>query len=86
MPPILYGYSRKMSTRDELRRIEEDLARLRAENRDIREQIRDMGATDQMERAAVISAADEQVELIAGLERRRDALLARLEKEESASG
>ncbi|WP_188194272.1 hypothetical protein [Nonomuraea sp. SYSU D8015] len=75
-----------MSTRDELRRIEEDLARLRAENRDIREQIRDMGATDQIEKAAVISQADEQVELIADLERRRDSLIARLEKEEEALG
>jgi hypothetical protein len=71
-----------MSTRDELQRVEEDLARLRAENQEIRDQIRDMGATDQMEKAAVISQADEQVELIAQLERRRDALLARLEKEE----
>lgn len=73
-----------MSTRDELRQIEEDLTRLRAENRDIREQIRDMGATDQIEKAAVISQADEQIELIADLERRRDALIARLEKEEGA--
>lgn len=71
-----------MSTRDELQRVEEDLVRLRAENQEIRDQIRDMGATDQMEKAAVISQADEQVELIAQLERRRDALLARLEKEE----
>jgi septal ring factor EnvC (AmiA/AmiB activator) len=75
-----------MSTRDELRQVEQDLARLRAENRDIREQIRDMGATDQVEKAAVISQADEQVELIADLERRRDFLLARLEKEEGAVG
>ncbi|WP_171075130.1 hypothetical protein [Nonomuraea basaltis] len=70
-----------MSTKDELRRVEEDLARLWAENQDIRDQLRDMGATDQVEKAAVISQADEQVELIAGLERRRDFLLARLEKE-----
>ncbi|MGI5286046.1 hypothetical protein ACQEVF_22295 [Nonomuraea polychroma] len=69
-----------MSTKDELRQVEEDLERLRAENREIREQIRDMGATDQMEKAAVISQADEQVELIAGLERRRDWLLQRLEE------
>ncbi|HEX4815394.1 MAG TPA: hypothetical protein VFV66_21840 [Nonomuraea sp.] len=75
-----------MSTRDELRQVEQDLARLRAENRDIRAQIRDMGATDQVEKAAVISQADEQVELIADLERRRDFLLARLEEEEGAVG
>jgi hypothetical protein len=70
-----------MSTKDELQRVEDDLARLRAENQDIREQIRDMGATDQVEKAAVISQADEQVELIAGLERRRDSLRQRLEEE-----
>ncbi|MGP3959228.1 hypothetical protein ACTWPT_24795 [Nonomuraea sp. 3N208] len=67
-----------MSTKDELRQIEEDLERLRAENRDIREQIRDMGVTDQIEKASMISQADEQVELIADLELRRDWLLQRL--------
>ncbi|GAA4978585.1 septal ring factor EnvC (AmiA/AmiB activator) [Nonomuraea thailandensis] len=73
-----------MSTRDELRRVEEDLTRLRAENQDVRDQIRDMGATDQIEISAMISQADEQVELIAGLERRRDRLIQRLEEEEGA--
>ncbi|MEW9553725.1 hypothetical protein [Nonomuraea sp. NPDC050783] len=73
-----------MSTKDDLREVEETLARLRAENHDIREQIRDMGATDQTEKSAVISQADEQAELIADLERRRDALLARLLEEGSA--
>ncbi|MEO3890368.1 hypothetical protein [Nonomuraea sp. B5E05] len=69
-----------MSTKDELRQVEEDLARLRAENQDIRDQIRDMGATDQVEISAMISQADEQVELIAELERRRDSLRGRLEE------
>lgn len=72
-----------MSTKDELRQVEEDLARLRAENQDIRDQIRDMGATDQVEISAMISQADEQVELIAGLERRRDSLRRRLEEGEA---
>ncbi|MEO3806207.1 hypothetical protein [Nonomuraea sp. B1E8] len=71
-----------MSTKDELRQVEEDLARLRAENQDIRDQIRDMGATDQVEISAMISQADEQVELIAELERRRDNLRGRLEEGE----
>jgi predicted HAD superfamily hydrolase len=75
-----------MSTKDELRQVEEDLERLRAENREIREQIRDMGATDQMEKAAVISQADEQVELIAGLERRRDWLIQRLKEGKERAG
>ncbi|UBU12725.1 hypothetical protein [Nonomuraea gerenzanensis] len=70
-----------MSTKDELRQIEEDLTRLRAENQDVRDQIRDMGATDQIEVSAMISQADEQVELIAELERRRDRLIERLEEE-----
>ncbi|GAA3114178.1 MULTISPECIES: hypothetical protein [Nonomuraea] len=68
-----------MSTKDELQRIEADLARLRAENQEIRDQIRDIGATDQVEIGAMISQADEQVELIADLERRRDGLLQKLE-------
>jgi septal ring factor EnvC (AmiA/AmiB activator) len=72
-----------MSTKDELRQVEEDLARLRAENQDIRDQIRDMGATDQVEISAMISQADEQVELIAELERRRDSLRGRLEEGEA---
>ncbi|TMR09542.1 hypothetical protein ETD86_43105 [Nonomuraea turkmeniaca] len=75
-----------MSTMDELRQVEEDLERLRAENREIREQLRDMGATDQVEKSAVISQADEQVELIAGLERRRDWLLQRLEEGKTRGG
>ncbi|MFI6738783.1 hypothetical protein ACIBI9_38165 [Nonomuraea sp. NPDC050451] len=70
-----------MSTKDDLRRVEEDLARLKAENQDLRNQIRDMGATDQVEISAVISQADEQEELIAQLEGRRDSLLKRLESE-----
>jgi septal ring factor EnvC (AmiA/AmiB activator) len=70
-----------MSTKDELRRVEDDLTRLRAENQDVRDQIRDMGATDQIEVSAMISQADEQVELIAQLERRRDRLIQRLEEE-----
>ncbi|MEV4568671.1 hypothetical protein AB0K12_33300 [Nonomuraea sp. NPDC049419] len=70
-----------MSTKDELQQIEADLARLRAENQEIRDQIRDIGATDQVEIGAMISQADEQVELIADLERRRDGLLQKLESE-----
>lgn len=70
-----------MSTKDELRQVEEDLTRLRAENQDVRDQIGDMGATDQVEISAMISQADEQVELIADLERRRDSLIRKLEEE-----
>ncbi|MGN9843556.1 hypothetical protein ACTMTI_36070 [Nonomuraea sp. H19] len=70
-----------MTTKDELRRVEEDLTRLRAENKDIRDQIRDMGATDQVEISAMIQQADEQAELIAGLERRRDNLVRKLEEQ-----
>ncbi|MCF6468621.1 hypothetical protein FAF44_09515 [Nonomuraea sp. MG754425] len=70
-----------MSTKDELRRVEEDLTRLRAENQEIRDQIGDMGATDQIEISSMLGQADEQVELIADLERRRDRLIQRLEEE-----
>jgi len=73
-----------MSIKDELEQVEADLARLRAENQEIRDQIRDIGATDQVEIASMISQADEQAELIAELERRRDGLLERLKQEEGA--
>ncbi|MEV0231062.1 hypothetical protein [Nonomuraea sp. NPDC050786] len=70
-----------MTTKDELQQVEEDLVRLKAENKDVRNQIRDIGATDQVEISAMISQADEQEELIAQLERRRDALQQRLQQE-----
>ncbi|KAB8191467.1 hypothetical protein FH608_029855 [Nonomuraea phyllanthi] len=70
-----------MTTKDELRQVEEDLDRLRAENRDLRDQVSDIGATDQVEISAMISQADEQEELIAQLERRRDTLRQRLQAE-----
>ncbi|HUR03862.1 MAG TPA: hypothetical protein VM347_15060 [Nonomuraea sp.] len=66
-----------MSVEDELRQVEEDLARLRAQTKDLRDQIGDMGATDQVEVGAMIGMADEQEELIADLERRRDELVRR---------
>ncbi|MEU4232076.1 hypothetical protein AB0F17_47955 [Nonomuraea sp. NPDC026600] len=66
-----------MSVEDELRQVEEDLTRLRAQTKDLRDQIGDMGATDQVEVGAMIGMADEQEELIADLERRRDDLLRR---------
>ncbi|AQZ68420.1 unnamed protein product [[Actinomadura] parvosata subsp. kistnae] len=72
-----------MSIEDEIRQVEEDLARLRAENKDMRDQIRTMGATDQIEISAMISQSDEQLELIAELERRRDRLMEK-QKEEGA--
>lgn len=66
-----------MSVEDELRQVEEDLTRLRTQTKDLRDQIGDMGATDQVEVGAMIGMADEQEELIADLERRRDELLRR---------
>ncbi|GAA2400620.1 hypothetical protein [Nonomuraea africana] len=67
-----------MSTQDELRRLEEDLARLKASNADLRSQISDMGATDVVEKSAMLGMADEQDGLIAELESRRDELRSRL--------
>ncbi|MEV4105047.1 hypothetical protein AB0J42_32805 [Nonomuraea sp. NPDC049649] len=66
-----------MSIQEELRRLDEEIARLKQENREQREQIRDMGATDQTEIAALITQADEQAGLIAELEERRESLLRR---------
>ncbi|MFI9596961.1 hypothetical protein [Nonomuraea sp. NPDC052265] len=70
-----------MTTKDELRQVEEDLARLKAENQDLRDQVGDIGATDQIETSAMIAQADEQSELIADLERRRADLERRVEEE-----
>ncbi|MER6946677.1 hypothetical protein ABZ297_43885 [Nonomuraea sp. NPDC005983] len=63
-----------MSVEDELQQVEADLVRLKAENKELRDQIGDMGATDQTEIGALIGMADEQQGLIAELERRRDDL------------
>ncbi|GAA4525363.1 hypothetical protein GCM10023096_57230 [Nonomuraea ferruginea] len=68
------GYSPGMSNEEELRRLDEDIARLKQENREQREQIRDMGATDQTEIASLITQADEQAGLISELEERRESL------------
>jgi hypothetical protein len=70
-----------MSTEDDLRRLDEDLAKLKQDNQDLRDQIRDIGATDQLEIAAMIAQADEQAGLIAELEARRETLRLRLEQE-----
>ncbi|MFI6927509.1 hypothetical protein ACIBIZ_46785 [Nonomuraea spiralis] len=70
-----------MSTKDELRQVEADLARLKAENQEVRDQVGDMGATDQIEISAMIAQADEQSELIAELERRRADLERRVKEE-----
>ncbi|MEU6714955.1 hypothetical protein ABZ897_26120 [Nonomuraea sp. NPDC046802] len=71
-----------MGNKDELRQVEEDLVRLRAQNQEMRRQVREVGATDQVEVSAMISQADELMELIAELERRRDTLRERVEKGE----
>ncbi|MEV4838796.1 hypothetical protein AB0K05_30125 [Nonomuraea sp. NPDC049486] len=63
-----------MSNEEELRRLDEEIARLKQENREQREQIRDMGATDQTEIASLITQADEQAGLISELEERRESL------------
>ncbi|MFE3451232.1 hypothetical protein ACFXJ8_20145 [Nonomuraea sp. NPDC059194] len=68
-----------MSTQEELRQLEEDLAKLKASNADLRSQVSDMGATDAVERAAMLGMADEQDGLIAELEARRDELRSRLD-------
>jgi hypothetical protein len=70
-----------MSAKDELRQVEEDLARLKDENQSVRDQVGDMGATDQVEVSAMIAQADEQSELIAQLEQRRADLQSRVEEE-----
>jgi hypothetical protein len=70
-----------MSTKDELRQIDQEVARMRAEVADLRDQIGDMGATDEVEKSAMINMADEQDGRIAELEGRREELLRRLGEE-----
>ncbi|WP_336210864.1 hypothetical protein [Nonomuraea sp. LPB2021202275-12-8] len=68
-----------MSTEDDLRELDQEIAKLKQDNQDMRSQIRDMGATDQFEISAMIAQADEQEGLIAELEQRRETLRQRLE-------
>ncbi|GAA3447029.1 hypothetical protein [Planomonospora venezuelensis] len=67
-----------MSKRDELRQVEADLERLRAEVAALRDQVGEIGATDAVERSQMINMADEQQGLITELEARREALLGSL--------
>ncbi|GGT06736.1 hypothetical protein GCM10010156_75140 [Planobispora rosea] len=68
-----------MSKREELRQVEADLERLRAEVASIRDQLTDLGPADAVERSQMINMADEQQALIVGLEARRDTLLRSLD-------
>ena len=67
-------------TRAELAQVEQELADVRRSAAELRQQSGDdnSGPTDPEDRAALIAEADEQDNLAATLERRRDALRARL--------
>ncbi|MEU4535217.1 hypothetical protein AB0G15_10155 [Streptosporangium sp. NPDC023825] len=67
-----------MSLQEELRQVEEDLERLRAEVADMRRQVGEVGPTDPAERSMMINQADEQEILVGELEARREDLLKRL--------
>jgi hypothetical protein len=67
-----------MSIHEELRRLEEDLARLRSEAVELHRQVGDMGPTDAAERSALINMADQQEALAGDLEARREKLLRRI--------
>ncbi|MFF5209036.1 hypothetical protein [Streptosporangium sp. NPDC000396] len=64
-----------MSIQEELRQVESDLARLRAEAADLRTQVGEIGPTDVNERAALITMAEQQESLAGELEARRERLL-----------
>ena len=64
-----------MSIDEEVRRLDEEIARLKQQNQEQREQIRDMGATDQTEIAALITQIEEQEAVIAELEERPASLV-----------
>ncbi|GAA3809538.1 hypothetical protein GCM10022226_32340 [Sphaerisporangium flaviroseum] len=66
--------------REELRMVEEDLARLRENARELRETVgeRSIAPTDSAEMSTLITMAEEQEGLAATLEARREELLRRL--------
>ncbi|WP_433188604.1 hypothetical protein [Actinoallomurus sp. CA-150999] len=68
---------------EELRVVEDDIASVRPELKEMRRRIgdRDEGATDPAESAAMIENADEQEALLGQLEERRAVLLRRLGRE-----
>jgi hypothetical protein len=68
--------------REELQRVEEELAQLREAAADLRRRIGERAddPTDSAERAAMITAAEEQEAFIEVLENRRGELLRRLEE------
>ncbi|MEV4894621.1 hypothetical protein ACIBHY_46905 [Nonomuraea sp. NPDC050547] len=70
-----------MTIKDELQQVDDDLARLRQSTLELREQIGDMGATDQVERSQLLEMADGQDRLIVELQGRRDDLARRLRQE-----
>ncbi|GGP98881.1 hypothetical protein [Streptosporangium pseudovulgare] len=63
-----------MSINDELHEVEEEIARLRSEAADLREQVNDLGPTDAVERSALITMAEQQESLADDLEVRREGL------------
>ncbi|GLX00351.1 hypothetical protein [Microtetraspora sp. NBRC 16547] len=68
--------------REQLERVDADLARLRQEVRDMRREIGERGAgpTDAAEMSSLITNAEQQEALIEDLELRRQQLLRRLEE------
>ncbi|MGI8332316.1 hypothetical protein ACRYCC_20290 [Actinomadura scrupuli] len=58
----------------ELRQVEADVAELRRTAAELREQVGEIGPTDAVERSALIGQAEEQENLAAELEGRRDEL------------
>jgi len=71
----------KTTLREELQRVEEELAQLRETAAALRRRIGERAddPTDSAERAAMITAAEEQEAFIEVLEARREQLLERLE-------
>ncbi|MFF3440157.1 hypothetical protein [Streptosporangium sp. NPDC002721] len=75
-----------MSLQDELRQVDEDLERLRAEVAELRRQVGEIGPTDSTERSMMINQADEQENLVGELEARRRDLLERLGEGDERNG
>jgi chromosome segregation ATPase len=67
--------------RQELESVEAELAELRASAEGLRRQVGEVGPTDESERSALITAAEEQEALAESLEARRDDLRTLVEQQ-----
>jgi hypothetical protein len=72
------GREQELDVGAELNLVNAERSELLRASRDLRKELSDLGPTDAAERAALIAQAEELEAFVAVLDRRRDALLAKL--------